>query len=254
MQTFFKLITGLCDEMIDPGLPKSTEKGSALNQSTGLNAWLGGALQREPNDTDVAGDLTLRGPVTRWIGYVFGDPRMLPSIAQSKLPIEPGDPNPFFQIIDAVKREGGRVEVGDSWDAPAYIYGITREEWRQVGYAIAAVMAGGDVYGLPVWFEFDAEGDLDNDVPVTFPNATYSVPSDPEDPESEMVETNHTWRTWTRINPEQQGDKWYLESSDGSMHLEASAWVMPYLAGAINAPKSMSEYKKLQSHSSPSDP
>jgi hypothetical protein len=226
--TTFKVITGLCDEMIDPTLPKADVVGGPLQ---GLNGWLQAALAQEPNDAAVSGDLSLRGPVTRWIGYAFGNPRMLPSEAAALLPLQPGDPNPFFQIVDAVEREGGDLKVGNSPLEMAEASPIVRKEWLQIGYCFALVYTGGDAIGFPVYFVVD---DLTVEVPETFPNRTYTVLADPEDPESESTEVVHTWESWYQgpqpFSPPVEIDGTYYcvnaNTWDRGKPLDASVWVM----------------------------
>lgn len=230
--TTFKVLTGLVDELIDPALPKSSVEGSPLQ---GLNGWLAAALAAESDDAD----LTKRGPVTRWIGYVFGDPRMTKAQAQATLPVEPGEPNPLFQICDAIIREGGSIRVGDSPLAMATVENVDRKEWQKVGYAQALVLTGGDVLDMLVYFEID---DITAEVPATFPNRNYTQLSDPEDPES-GIEVIHTWETWGANEgdsagdlPVQIGDKWYRTSRDrnnGGDYIPASAWVPASLAGLV---------------------
>jgi hypothetical protein len=234
--TTFYAITGLVDELIDPTLPKADVPGSPLSSTTGLNAWLAGALAAESDDPD----LTLRGPVTRWFGYAFGEPRMTKADAIALLPLQPGDPNPLFQICDAIAREGGDVSVGSGPFEIASIGKVQRAEWLEAAYGQVLVMTGGDAEDLVVYFEID---DLTDEVPATFPNRTYTELSDPEDPES-GVEVIHTWATWGQNSG---GSEWLYErngkhyrSSNNRLHsgnpgkpINASAWVMASLTGLV---------------------
>lgn len=241
----YSVITGLCDEMIDPRLPKSTEAGSPLQ---GLNQWLSAGLAAEPQDADVASDLSLRGPITRWLGLYFGDPRMLPSVAASKLPLEPGDPNPFFAVIDAIKREGGQVNLGSGPTELASAFPVSRAEWQQIGYCIALVVTGGDVTGMQVYFEIS---DLSAEVPASFPNRTYSQ-FDEANPEAEPTEVTHTWATWyggmPGHDPIEIGGQFYCSSAntwDRGRPLAASAWALLVAAQSLVV-KSVAEVQAMQ--------
>lgn len=231
--TTYQVITGLVDEMIDPTLPKAGVVNTPLY---GLNGWLVGALAQEPEDDPQ--DLTKRGPVTRWIGYAFGNPRITKVQASALLPLQPGDPNPLFQITDAIVREGGSIQVGNSPLDLASAGPVVRAEWDQPHYAIASVITGGDTVGMEVVFEID---DPAAEVPASFPDRTYTEYADPEDPES-GTEVVHTWATWgldgnrPDLAPEQIGDKWYRSSQLGSAFgapMPASAWVPAALAGLV---------------------
>lgn len=192
MPVEYVVLTGLVDEMIDPRLPKSTDPppaGWSVNPTAGLNAWLTAALAAEPDDAQIAGDLTKRGPVTRGLAFLFGQPRMLPSQAAALLPLEPGDPNPFFPIVDAVEREGGDVQVGSGPLELARCRYVTRAEWLQPGYAAALVMTAGDAFGLLV---YTPVADMSADVPANFPNRVAVDGSDPENP----VESVRSWADW----------------------------------------------------------
>ena len=225
MSATFKLITGLCDEMIDPALPKPDV---AFTPLWGLQNWLAAAIAQEPTDAgitvDGTVDLTLRGPVTRWLGYAFGNPRILPSAAAQLLPMNPGDPNPFFQIVDAVEREGGTLSLGDNPLALATATNVTRKEWLQVPYGQAAYMTGGDLMGLGLFLEFATEAALDANVPTAWPDRTYAELIDPDDPESGTQAVAHTYNTYPGAAPVQLGDKWYKEASNGIRYLHASEW------------------------------
>lgn len=170
----YLVLTGLVDEMISPSLPKADDVSGPLY---GLHMWMLGALAAEPDPVE----LSERGPVTRWIGYAFGQPRITKTDAAALLPLQPGDPNPLFQVTDAVVREGGSIELGSSDLELATAYPITREEWKNPGYTQALVLTGGDSMGLQVYFEVD---DVTDEIPTTFPNRTYSVLSDPDDLDS----------------------------------------------------------------------
>jgi hypothetical protein len=221
MSTTFKIITGLCDEMIDPTLNRhdaAQEQRDVENTMEMLNNWMSMVISQEPSDDEVGSDPTKRGELTRWIGYAFGNPRISRTEAQNTLPLLPGDPNPLFQVIDAAKREGGNVELGNSTLDVATISGIKRDEWKRPIYAKLAVMTGGDVSNMQCFVAIP-ESDLDNEVPETFPKRTYTDPDDQSENPSTLV---HTWRTWRPVKViEEVG---YIELSDGSNYLKASEW------------------------------
>lgn len=220
----FEVPTGLIDEMIDPTLAKANVSGGPLH---GLAAWMAGAMSVEPTDLQMAGDLTLRGPITRWIAYVFGNPRMTRTQADAMLPIQPGDPNPFFQIIDAVSREGGSVVPGNGPLAMASIFPVVREEWRKPGYAMACVAVGGECYDLPVYFQIP---DPTSEVPATFPNRVATF-----DGEGNAA-TYHTWETWGTNGSDGHGvidigGTYYRSSCNihsGGDPIKASEWAVLY--------------------------
>lgn len=210
--TRYEVITGLIDEMVDPTLPKADNQSGPLYW---LNAWLSSGLAIEPDPEDP----TERGPVTRWIGYAFGNPRMTKTEALAILPIQPGDPNPFFQVIDSIKREGANVVVGPTPASMAYAEPVIRDTWKTPQYAAALVLTGGDAIDLPVYFEFD---DPDADCPL---------------------QPGTTWRNWKQgeanDQPNQYGEKWYRSNDDyarltfSGKPINASAWVPAYMAGQL---------------------
>lgn len=229
MSIRFTVLTGFCDEMLDPNFP-APGAGGTFNPLANLNAWITAAIAQEPDDVAVAGNLALRGPITRWVGYAFGNPRMLPSAAAALLPLQPGDPNPFFQIVDAVEREGGTLKLGNSPFAPATAYPISREEWHKIGYYVALAMTGGDAEGAQVYFQVSSLSDA---IPATFPNRTYFTGD-----EESQVENIHTWETWYEgmpgHAPRQIGGNWYCSSANTwgrGEHVKASEWLPAYLGG-----------------------
>lgn len=225
MGTRYEVITGLIDEMVDPSLPKAEVENTPLYW---LNQWLSAGIALEP-DTD---DLTLRGPITRWVGLVFGKPRMTKTEALEVLadPIQPGDPNPFFQVIDSVSREGGTVAPGATPFAMAYAEPVTRELWKTPQYAAALVLTGGDAIDLEVWFEIDSP---DDDCPLQ--------PGTP-------------WSEWGQGGANDElanpvGEKYYRTNADyGSPNsgkkIPASQWVPLYMQGQLKV-LSKAEYQAV---------
>lgn len=127
-------LTGLTDELIDTALPSS-----ALDT---LNAVLAGGLALEPGS--VTG--STRGPLTRWFGYTFGQPRMTREQAEQLLPLVPGDPNPFFVAIDSSTQEGQIIERGLGPLDLSTVKGVTRESWLTLSRLVILVSAGGNAY------------------------------------------------------------------------------------------------------------
>lgn len=130
----FTIPTGLTDEMIDPTYP-----AAALAT---LNAMLDAGLQQE-SAVATGPD---RGPLTRWYGYVFGQPRALRPQAEVIHPLTPGDPNPFFQALDSATQDGSVIERGPTPTSPATLRGVTREMWLTLPHLALLVSAGGDCH------------------------------------------------------------------------------------------------------------
>lgn len=223
MGTRYEVITGLIDEMVDPALPKADDQQGPLYW---LNVWLSAGLALEPDPIDPVE----RGPITRWIGYTFGNPRISKTEALAMLPIQPGDPNPFFQVIDAVKREGATVVVGPTPTSMAYAEPVTRDAWRTPQYAAALVLTGGDAIDLEVWFEIDSP---DDDCPLQ--------PGTP-------------WSEWGQGGANDElsrpvGEKYYRTNADyGSPNsgkkIPASQWVPLYMQGQLKV-LSKAEYQAV---------
>jgi hypothetical protein len=240
MNVYYKVLTGLADEMIDPLIPKSSIENTPLY---GLNAWLNAAILQEPSDEDIDGDLTLRGPVTRWIGYAFGQPRISRSEAINLLPIEPGDPNPLFQIFDSIDKESGSsVVFGDSTFELTTAGPVKRPLWLAKEYVIALVLTGGDAVNYQVWFEFD---DPDSETPSLLPNSTIT-----EYINEENVTRQLKWSEW--MEPETQqilqyGDKYYKPAvNNNGVPMLATEWVPLYINQIVNV-VSKSELQNIQS-------
>ena len=107
--------------------------------------------------------------------------------ADAMLPIQPGDPNPFFQIIDAVSREGGSVVPGNGPLAMASIFPVVRKNGEsRVRYGVCRS-----------WWRVLRFARLLSDTrsphqrfPATFPNRVATF-----DGEGNAA-TYHTWETW----------------------------------------------------------
>lgn len=206
--TKYIVLTGLADEMIDPTLPPSSDPTGPLY---GLNGWLQAGIAAEPDDATIAGDLSKRGPITRWLGYAFGQPRITHTAASALLPLEPGDPNPFFQIIDAISREQGEVRLGTTPTSPASAEPVTRDIWKTPEYAMALVLTGGDAINLPVFFGV-------TDTAATCP-----------------FDASKTWAEYyAAYTPKVSGGIPYYENLyAGAGYIPASVWFGAYYSGAM---------------------
>lgn len=223
MNVKYLIPTGFADELLAADLPRASEAGTPLH---GLHQWMHAAITKEPNDLETISNLPKRGELTRWIGYVFGNPRILKTKAKAYLPLEPGDPSLFFYVVDAANREGGTVSLGESSLDLATVEPILRPRWMTPQFATAVVMAGGDTEGLLVYFEID--------------DPTDSCPFSGE---------GQTWNEWGTYGdshlPVQRGDKWYRSSRVGKegTPMKSSEWVPHYLRGEIT-PISETEFRK----------
>lgn len=105
-------------------------------------------------------------------------------------------------------------------------------------YVSLIVMFGGDIEGLPVWFEFD---DPDSDCP-------FSTETPKE-----------SWNEWGVFGdshkPVELGSKWYRSSAVGQSGqlLDASVWVPLRAAGGLVV-KTKAEYLAIQAANQPSLP
>lgn len=208
----YKVITALVDELIDPILPKPDAPGPLQN----LNIWLRQAIQLEPDTADPSE----RGPVTRWLGCAAGIWRITKTQALTLLPILPGDPNPFFPIIDSVSREGGKIIIGNGPYELSTAENVNRPMWKTPEYAVALVLTGGDAIDLPVWFE------------ITDP--TEICPFSTQNPITGEYETWETWGTFGESHkPQLIGGKWYRSNCVGASGaiMKASEWFPAYSQG-----------------------
>lgn len=233
--TKFIMITGLIDEMVSSLLPPYGQGGPL----DGLNAWMLSALNSEPESPEFTYE---RGPVTRWVGTYFGNPRMSRAEAIATMPIQPGDPNPFFQIIDAATRESADyIKATDNMLSLVEVGPITREIWLIPEYGLAIYLTGGDVINMPVFFEIDNITDL---CPFSFEKIEL------DENLEEIITPQETWETWgthgDSHKPQKIGEKWYRSSNVGSSGsiLKASEWAPLMLNGSIN-PISVKKYKEI---------
>lgn len=162
------------------------------------------------------------GPIIRWTEYSHGNIGAGKAWATTQIEqLGPGKPSPFFEAMDNASQDGC-VLVRGSGDSTSlgYIEGQMDIEWQEPSRQVLVVLAGGDVVGVPVWFEF-------ND-----PDAIC--------PLGDGVET---WRQWKQgaanSEPSLKGEKWYRSSCDYSSStnsgepLSASQWVPKYLTGEV---------------------
>lgn len=220
--TTFMVPTGLLDELISSQLPHYGQGGPI----DGLNAWFLAGIQKEPQSP---ANLYQRGPLTRWFGYAFGDPRIMRDAAIAKLPLQPGDPNPFFPVVDAITREGANtITPSNDMTTPVAVGPVTRDMWRLPEYAMVLALCGGDVIDMPVWFEID--------------DATDECP---------FSDSGETWETWGVFGeshkPLPMGNKWYRSNAVGQSGelLRASQWVPVSIASGLKV-LSVTEFREIQ--------
>ncbi len=213
-QIYFQLPVGLCDEMIWPDYP--------VEALAALNAGLAGGLAQEPAQGG--------GPITRFIGYkLLGKPRCTRSEAQAMLPLQPGDPSPFFDPVDDIRR-ANQTKLDRTYASPLDIAtcGPTdRPDWLEIGRIVLLALAGGRAFwieeacALPVYFVLDS---IDDPCPLSVPAA------------GEEQETWQTWGVWGESHkPEQIGGKWYRSSAVGQSgaNVTIDTWLPLYMAGEL---------------------
>lgn len=124
-----------------------------------------------------------------------------------------GDFNPVWYDLQDLDLGGGPLTRGSQLEDLAVVTPIENTAFIGIANAQLAVIVGGDIEGMQVFFELD---DLDGEVPVSFSNRTYTEPN--ADPEAKPVEHVHTWATWGSDGknhaPIQIGEKWYKSNSD----------------------------------------
>lgn len=211
MKIHYQLPVGLTDEMIWPNYP--TEALTQLNQG------LAGGLAVEPANGG--------GPITRFIGYkLLGKPRATRAESQAMLPLQPGDPSPFFDPVDDISRDP-EAKVLRTYGTPVDLVTAgpsDRPDWCTPTRLALLAMAGGRAYwtnevdGLPVYFQLTQE-QYESPVPA---------------PLGDGIETWATWGTFEGNHaPQQSGEYWYRSSAMGQSgaNLEISDWLPLYFAG-----------------------
>jgi hypothetical protein len=223
--TKFLIPSGLLDEMISTKLSPTF--------LSGLNTWVQAALMQEPASPTTPNE---RGQLTRWLGYAFGNPRITRDAALALLPLQPGEPNPYFTILDAISRESGDyVTPDENAETLATVGPVTRLIWQLPVYGVAIVMGRGDVIDMPVWFEIDSPS-------LTCPFST----------------TGEIWNDWGTYGeshkPQQFGTKWYRSNAVGASGelMRASQWV-PYVLQGLIKPISLEAFLEIQRVNSPSN-
>jgi hypothetical protein len=208
-----------------------------------LNQIICGSLVQEP---DAIGPN--RGPLTRWVGYYFGKPRMTKTEAMTELGVEApnyianleaGDPNPFFGFIDSLNQSGNDIiREGDF----AYMTPNNDDDlyWINFQRLLLLIATGGDLKGYPMFFEID-----DITTPCPF------APDDLVDENDEIL-PQETWETWGTYGeshkPRQVGDKWYRSNSVGfsGERMPASQWVNWYVSPPLGVRIiTVDEYKTI---------
>lgn len=199
-----------------------------------LNAVLGAALVQEPNVTGSG-----RGPLTRWVGYEFGQPRishgdacalMGVSAQNTVANLAPGDPNPFFLFIDSVDKSGNTLVRSGNY-ASLKTTNSDDLQWINPDRCVLLTAAGGDVDGLTVIFVVP-ENSYETNVPDGFPYGKYV-----DDSSGEPTEVLRKWSEWKSPNHEHRlvDGNYYIPSTSWGVHLKASEWVPFYITGAFSA-------------------
>lgn len=152
-----------------------------------------------------------------------------------------GDPNPVWYDLQDLDLGGGPLTRGENLEDLAEVIPITNASFITVQHAQLAVVVGGEIEGMEVWFELDPL-DMTDEVPATFSNRTYP---NPENLEGDQLV--HTWETWGRNGnshaPVQIGEKWYKSNADANnlgQPMPASLWVFSGLTI-----KTLKEYKTI---------
>ena len=196
-----------------------------------LNQLYGLGLLAEPNATGPA-----RGPLTRWVGYEFGNPRITHQEAKDLLGVTPespaanleaGDPNPFFAFIDSIDKSGNFLERTDT-EAKLVTVNNDDLKWIDVNRCLLLYAVGGDVEGLTVFFVVP-EANYQDDVPVGFPFSTITELVDEEE-----VTRQRTWEEWKSPNHTHEliEGNYYIPSTSWGVHMKASEWV-PFVLGGL---------------------
>lgn len=148
-----------------------------------------------------------------------------------------GDLNPYYFALNDLDM-GGAPFTRDATPGMAVCGPIQNLTYLPLTYVTLLVMFGGDVEGLPVWFEI--------------PSKAANVPAvlaalDPDNP---------TWETWGTFGeshkPVQLGTKWYRSTALGQSGdlLDASLFIAASQQG--NLPLlTKSEYMALQPQNNP---
>lgn len=159
-----------------------------------------------------------------------------------------GAQNPLILKLNDFDLGGAHWVRSESMSDPARCQGIQNISHFPLTYVDLVVGIGGDIFEMPVFFEFDSEDDLDDEVPAKFPDRTYTELADPEDPESGVTKT-HTWRTWyPRHEPKEHGGKWYKSSETNEKAIPASCWADERASGALTV-KTVAEYREISNKS-----
>lgn len=198
------LPTGLTYQFIDPLF--------TVEQLAPMNGMLAASLSLGPD----------KSPLHRWLGFMFGNPRMDKATAEALLPLAPGEPSPFFETLDNLTQEGAAVNRGSSHTATAAIVAAL-PAWLGADQMALLTAAGGDIEDEQIFFELSS---LEAAVPESFPERMNG-------------ETPHTWATWgvngQSHHPIQIGEKWYRSNQygGGGVCLKATEWVPYLLAGGV---------------------
>jgi len=127
--------------------------------------------------------------------------------------------NPYIMLLNDLSL-GGASFTRDAEPGLAVCGPIINFKYISLDYISLIVAFGGDVEGLPVFFELN---NLGNNVPVSFPDRIYI--------DEDKVEHIHTWETWgvyeQSHKPVKIENKWYRSNCYNATgtHLNASQWI-----------------------------
>lgn len=147
-----------------------------------------------------------------------------------------GDLNPYYFDLNDLDM-GGAPFTRDATPGMAVCGPIENLGYLPLDYVSLIVMFGGDVEGLPVWFELD---DIDTDCPFS------------------STTPKEKWATWGTFGqshlPVEIDGTWYRSNAVGQSGqlLDASAWVPLRAAGLVV--KSKTEYLAIQAANQPAIP
>lgn len=213
----YYLPKGLTYNLIDPGCP-----AEAL---ASLKSALQGAIQSE----DDWGLDYPAGPTIRWFEYSHGNVGGGKAWALTQaLALAPGKPSPFFEALDNATQDGANLVRGSgNATSLAYIEGDIDPEWQEVNRIGLVLLAGGDVYDVPVFFGVA-------DTSATCPFA----------PEIEGVQATWAEHFGNQVPKVSGGVTYYENIEAGQRYYAASEWFPYYMAGAMQV-ISVSEYRDL---------
>lgn len=132
-----------------------------------------------------------------------------------------GGPNPFWEYVLELGVTGN-VDRSDDPAGLASFGPIGRTSFLDFAPIGLTLLVGGEVEGLPIWFEVDAAA-FGDAVPEAFPGAAYV--------DADGVERPRTWETWNDGHHEPLGpwhSRYYVPGNSMGSELPASIWHPTY--------------------------